>query len=136
MANVIKALFRPLRITSPSLIDEIFVSDSEQIKRIEASGDVDRPHRYDTASLPWWVRFYFKATRFHDDERDLWFLALESASDPSYDKRHAYLREKGSTGYAQADVDRVVPLLRAQADQDVRARELAQGVNRRDIGEE
>src|SRR2546427_4829298 len=28
------------------------VSDPEHIKRIEASGDVDRLHKYDTASLP------------------------------------------------------------------------------------
>src|SRR2546430_12035268 len=101
MVNVIKALFRPLRIRIPFLIDVIFASDSEQIKRIEASGDVDRLHRYDTACLPWRVRLYFKATRFHDDERDLWFLALESASDPSYDKRRAHPREKASTRYTR-----------------------------------
>ena len=136
MVNVINALFRPLRIRIPFLIDVIFVSDSDQIKRIEASGDVDRLHHYDTASLPWWVRFYFKATRFHDDERDLWFLALESASDPSYDKRHAYLREKVSTGYTQADVDRIVRLLRAKVDEDALAHELVQVVNRRFIGQE
>ena len=71
-----------MRIRIPYLIDVIFVSDPEQIKRIEASGDVDRLHRYATVALPWWVRFYFRATRFHDAARDLWFLALEPASDP------------------------------------------------------
>lgn len=136
MVDVIKSLFRPLRIRIPYVIDVILISDPEHIKRIEASGDVDRLHKYDTAALPWWVRFYFRATRFHDDERDLWFLALEAASDPSYDKRHAYLREKVSTGYTKADVDRIARLLRANADEDVLAYELVQVVNRRFTGEE
>lgn len=136
MVDVIKSLFRPLRIRIPYVIDVILISDPDHIKRIEASGDVDRLHRYDTAALPWWVRFYFRATRFHDDKRDLWFLALEGAADPSYEKRHAYLREKVATGYTKADVDIVARLLKTHAAEDVLAHELVQVVNRRFLGEE
>src|SRR2546426_1595679 len=50
--NLIKSWFYPLRIYIPYVIDVIMVSDPEHIKRIEASGDVDRLHKYDTASLP------------------------------------------------------------------------------------
>ena len=118
------------------MIDVILVSDPEHIKRIEASGDVDRLHRYDTAALPWWVRFYFRATKFHDDEHDLWFLPLESTADPSYETRRTYLRRKVSTGYTQGDVERVASLLQANADEDVLAYEMVQVVNRRFFGEE
>ena len=136
MLNLIKSLFHPLRIYIPYVIDVILVSDPEQIKQIEASGDVDRLHKYDSASLPWWVRFYFRATKFHDEERDLWFLPLEPTSDPSYAGRRAYLEEKVSTGYTQEDVDRIARLLRANADGDVVAHEMVQVVNRRFFGEE
>ena len=136
MIDVITSLFRPLRIRIPYVIDVIFISDPDHIKRIEASGDVDRLHRYDTAALPWWVRFYFQATRFHDEKRDLWFLALEGAADPSYGKRHAYLREKVATGYTNADVETIARLLKTNAAEDVLAHELEQVVNRRFLGEE
>ena len=136
MADVIKSLFRPLRIRIPYVIDVIFISDPEHIKRIEASGDVDRLHGFDTATLPWWVRFYFRATRFHDEQRDLWFLALEGAADPSYGKRHAYLRAKLGTGYTKADVERIAGLLKTNTAEDVFAHELVQVVNRRFLGEE
>src|SRR2546426_10399092 len=93
------------------------VSDPEHIKRIEASGDVDRLHTYSSRALPWWVRFYFRATKFYDEERDLWFLPLESTSDPSYAGRRSYFEDKVSTGYTQEDVDRIARLLRANADE-------------------
>src|SRR5437899_2600730 len=69
------------------------VSDPEHIKRIEASGDVDRLHTYSSRALPWWVRFYFRATKFYDEERDLWFLPFESTSDPSYAGRRSFVEE-------------------------------------------
>jgi hypothetical protein len=125
-----------VRIRIPYLIDVIFVSDPEQIKRIEASGDVDRLHRYATAALPWWVRFYFRATRFHDAARDLWFLALEPASDPGYERRRAYLSERVATRYTRADVDKVARLLQARTDDEELAYELAQVVDRRFVGQE
>lgn len=134
--NLIKSIFHPLRIYIPYVMDVILVSDPEQIKQIEASGDVDRLHKYDTTSLPWWVRLFFRATRFHDAERDMWFLALESAADPSYARRRAYFEEKLSTGYAQEDVNRIARLLQANADEDVVAHEMVQAVNRRFFGEE
>src|SRR2546425_13175341 len=81
--NLIKSWFGPLRIYIPYVIDVIMVPDPEHIKRIEASGDVDRLHTYSSRALPWWVRFYFRATKFYDEERDLWFSPLESPSDPS-----------------------------------------------------
>jgi hypothetical protein len=134
--NIIRSFFHLLRIWIPYVIDVIVVSDPEQIKRIEASGDVDRLHRYDTAALPWWVRLYFRATRFHDPERDLWFLPFESTTDPSYEPRRDYLQRKVSAGYTQEDVERVAQLLQTNADEDVLAYEMAQVVNRRFFGEE
>ena len=116
MLDLIKSWFYPLRIYIPYVIDVIMVSDPEHIKRIEASGDVDRLHTYSSRALPWWVRFYFRATKFYDEERDLWFLPLESTSDPSYAGRRAYFEDKVSTGYTQEDVDRIARLLRANAD--------------------
>ncbi len=136
MLNLIKSWFHPLRIYIPYVIDVIMVSDPEHIKWIEASGDVDRLHAYSSGTLPWWVRFFFRATKFYDDERDLWFLPLESTSDPSYAGRRAYLEDKVSTGYTQEDVDCIARLLRANADEDVVAHEMVQVVNRRFFGEE
>ncbi len=118
------------------MIDVILVSDPDHIKRIEASGDVDRLHRYNTAALPWWVRLYFRATKFHDEERDLWFLPFESTADPSYNTRRTYLQQKVSTGYSQEDVERIARLLQANADEDALASEMVQVVNRRFLGEE
>jgi len=43
--NKIRSFFHPLRITIPHVKDVILVSDPDHIKRIEASGDVDRLHR-------------------------------------------------------------------------------------------
>src|SRR3989442_12241500 len=88
----------PRRIRVPHVIDVILVSDPEHIKRIESSGDVDRLHRYDTAALPWWVRLYFSATKFHDEERDLWFFPFEAGPKPAYKPRPAYPPQKVSTG--------------------------------------
>ena len=136
MFRLIRSFFHPLRIRIPYAIDVILVSDPEHIRRIEASGDVDRLHRYDTAALPWWVRLYFRATKFHDAERDLWFLPLESNANPSYDTRRTYLQREVSTGYTQEDVERIVCLLQANADEDVLAYEMVQVVNRRFFGEE
>lgn len=136
MLNLIKSLFHPLRIYIPYVIDVILVSDPEQIKQIEASGDVDRLHKYHSASLPWWVKLYFRATKFYDDERDLWFLPLESTADPSYAGRRAYLEDKVSIGYTQEDVDNIARLLRANAHGDVVAHAMVQVVNRRFFGEE
>lgn len=134
--NFIKSLLNPLRITIPFLLDIIIVSDPEQIKKIETSGDVDRLHKYETASLPWWVGFYFKATRFHDDKRDLWFLAFESTSNPSYHPRRAYLEEKVGIGYGEEDVKKIAELLKKKADDEVLAHEMAQIVNWRFFGQE
>jgi hypothetical protein len=136
MLKLIRSLFSPLRIRIPFLLDVVLVSNPEHIKRIEASGDVDRLHRYDTKSLPRWVRLYFQATRFYDVMRDLWFLALESASNPAYERRRIYLEEKVSTGYAPQDVKRIAELLKANADDEALAYEMVQVVNRRFFGEE
>src|SRR5437764_7385231 len=84
----------PRRIKIPFLVDLVTVSDPDQIRRIEATGDVDRLHVFDSASLPWWVRYFFRATKFHDDKRDLWFCPFESASNPTYPGRRAYLEQK------------------------------------------
>jgi hypothetical protein len=136
MLNSIKSFFNPLRIKIPFLLDIIIVSDPEQIKKIEASGDVDRLHAYETESLPWWVKFYFKATRFHDDQRDLWFCALESASNTSYQPRRTYLEEKVATSYSEEDVKKIAELLNTNASDEVLAHEMVQVVNRRFFEEE
>jgi hypothetical protein len=136
MSNIIRSFFHPLRITIPDVIDVIMVSDPEHIKHIEAAGDVDRLHRYDTAALPWWVKLYFRATRFHDPERDLWFLPFESAADPSYQPRRLYLERMVSSGYTQNDVERIARLLETNAGEDDLAYEMVQVVNRRFFGEE
>jgi hypothetical protein len=133
MLNFLKSFlsFNPLRIRIPSLLDIVVVSDPEQIKKIEDSGNVDRLHAYDTASLPWWVKFYFPATKFHDDERDLWFCPFESASNPTYLPRRAYLEEKVATSYSQEDVKRIAELLNTNTSDEVLAHEMVQVVNRR-----
>src|SRR3989454_11505752 len=123
----------PRRIRVPHVIDVILVSDPEHIKRIESSGDVDRLHRYDTAALPWWVRLYFSATKFHDEERDLWFLPFEAAANPSYKPRLVYLHQKVSTGYKREDVQRISRLFQTKSHEDFLTHEMVQSLNRRFI---
>lgn len=130
------SLERPRRITIPFLLDVVFVSSAEQIRRIEASGGVDRLHSRPTASLPGWVRFFFGATKFHDPERDLWFCPMESSSDPSYRPRREYLAAKASLGYDPGDVGRIAGLLAGGAGDDELAHAMVQVVNRRFFGEE
>ena len=125
------SLFNPLRLKIPFLFDILFVSDPEHIRQIETSGAVDRMHRYDTAALPWWVKFFFKATKFHDDTRDLWFCPLESTSNPSYSPRRAYLEDKVSIGYSAEDVRKIADLLTANVADEALAYEMVQIVNRR-----
>ncbi len=131
MINYLKSLFNPLRINIPFLLDIIIVSDPEQIKKIENSGDVDRLHYYDTKSLPWWVKLYFRSTKFHDDERDLWFCPFEPTSNPTYLPRRTYLEEKTATGYSQDDVKKIAQLLKTNTSDDVLAHEMVQVVNKR-----
>ncbi|NER28061.1 MAG: hypothetical protein F6J89_10615 [Symploca sp. SIO1C4] len=131
MLDFIKSFFNPVRITIPYLLDIIIVSDPRQIRKIETSGDVDRLHTYDTASLPWWVKIYFRATKFHDDQRDLWFCPFEPTSNPTYQSRRTYLEEKVAIGYSQADVRRIAQLLNTNADDQTLAHEMVQIVNRR-----
>lgn len=131
MLNYLKSWFNPLRINIPFLLDIIVVSDPDQINKIENSGDVDRLHSYQTQSLPWWVKLYFRSTKFHDDERDLWFCPFEPTSNPTYQPRRAYLEEKTATGYSQDDVKKIAQLLRANASDDVLAHAMVQVVNKR-----
>lgn len=136
MINSAQASSNPRRIKIPFLLDIIIVSDPEQIKKIDLSGDVDRLHVYDTASLPWWVKFYFTGTKFHDNERDLWFCPFESKSNPSYQPRRTYLEEKVATGYNKDDVKKIAELLKTNADDGALAHAMVQVVNQRFFGEE
>lgn len=136
MLNSSQSSSKPRRITIPRLLDIVIVTEPEQIKRIDTSGDVDRLHAYDTVSLPWWVKFYFKGTKFHDDERDLWFCPFEPTSNPSYRPRRAYLEEKVATGYSKVDVEQIAELLRTNADDDILSHAMVQVVNRRFFGED
>jgi hypothetical protein len=127
---------RPLRIIIPWFMDLVVVSDPESISKIEGLGDVDRLHAYQTSMLPWWVRFYFRATKFHDDERDLWFFPFESASNASFHSRRAYLEAKVAEGYQPKDVQRIADILTAKVDDDSLAFEMVQVVNGRFFGKE
>jgi hypothetical protein len=131
MSTLAKSFFSPLRIIIPWFMDMVVVSDPEQIRHIDASGDVDRLHVNGTAALPWWVRFFFSATKFHDDRRDLWFVPFESAADPSYPERHAYLQAKVDEGYTRNDVVTIADMLTAQVDDGTLAHAMVQVVNRR-----
>jgi hypothetical protein len=131
-----KCPFSPLRIKIPWLLDMVVVSDPEQIKKIEASGDVDRLHVNGTAALPWWIRFFFRATKFYDDERDQWFCPFESASDPTYKPRRAYLEGKVASGYSQEDIHQIADLLLANVDDESLGHAMVQVVNRRFFGKE
>lgn len=116
--------------------DVVVVSEPDQIQRVEHSGDVDRLHRYETAALPWWVRRFFRATKFHDDTRDLWFCPMEPASAPSYRPRRAYLEDQAKLGYESDDVLRIAELVAARASDDALAYAMVQVVNRRFFGQE
>lgn len=136
MSNSNHSSVQPRRIKIPFLLDLIIVSDPEQIKKIEASGDVDRIHAYDTTALPAWVKFYFRATKFYDEKRDLWFTPFESATNPSYQNRRDYLQQQVDTGYTKAEVKRIAELLNQNAEDEVLAHEMVQIVNRRFFGKE
>src|SRR5437867_6680243 len=121
----------PRRLRIPFVCDIVVVSEPDQIQSVERSGDVDRLHRYETRALPWWVRRFFRATKFHDDTRDLWFCPMESASNPSYRPRRAYLEEKATLGYEGDDVLRIAALIEADASDEALAYAMVQVVNRR-----
>ena len=129
-------MFSPLRIIVPWLIDVLVVKDPEQIKKIEASGDVDRLNVCGTSALPWWVRFFFQATKFHDNERNLWFCPFESAKNPTYPPRRAYMEGKVQEGYQPEDVRQIADLLTSNADDADLAHAMVQIVNRRFLGDE
>jgi hypothetical protein len=136
MASGAGTLLSPLRIRIPFLMDLVVVSRPDQIRIVEASGDVDRLHVFETATLPWWVRFFFRATKFHDHRRDLWFTPFESASNPTYPGRRAYLEEKVAAGYSAEDVQKIADLLTSNVDDDILAQEMVQVVNRRFFNKE
>ncbi|MEO0708566.1 MAG: hypothetical protein AAF050_23300 [Cyanobacteria bacterium J06649_5] len=127
---------KPRRINLPFLLDVVVVSEAAHIRQIEKSGDVDRLHAYATEALPWWVQFYFRSTKFHDRDRDLWFCPFEASFNPTYATRRAYLEEKSAEGYSQADVQRIAHLLETNAADDELARAMVQIVNKRFFGQE
>jgi len=136
MANPPSSIQKPFRLKLPFVMDVVFVSEAAHIRQIEASGDVDRLHAYATKDLPWWVQFYFRSTKFHDRDRDLWFCPFEASFDPTYAPRRQYLEEKSAEGYSQADVQKIAHLLKTNATDDVLAHEMVQIVNRRFFGQE
>lgn len=136
MVNASLSVQKPRRITLPFLLDVVIVSEAAQIRQIEKSGDVDRLHAYATDTLPKWVQLYFRSTKFHDAERDLWFCPFEASFDPTYADRRAYLEAKSNEGYSQADVEHIAHLLQTNAADDVLAHEMVQIVNQRFFGHE
>ena len=121
----------PRRVAIPFLIDLVVVSAPEQIRKVEESGYADRLHAFETRALPWWLRFFFRATKFHDDRRDLWFCPMEPATAPTYPERRAYLAAKASLGYEPGDVVKIAELLSNGADDDRIAQAMVPIVNRR-----
>lgn len=127
---------KPRRITIPFLIDVVLVSAADHILKIEESDAIDRLHSFNTTQLPGWVKFYFRATKFHDAERDLWFSPLEPASTPDYAKRLAYIEEKVNLGYSAEDVQHIASLLQNDAADDELSHAMVQVVNKRFFGAE
>ena len=134
MVNASLPVEKLRRITIPFLLDVVMVSEANHIRQIEKSGDVDRLHAYATDVLPRWVQIYFRSTKFHDDERDLWFCPFEASFDPSYPDRRAYLQAKSDEGYSRADVEKIAHLLQTNASDDAIAQAMVQIVNRRFFG--
>ncbi|KAI9131315.1 hypothetical protein [Acaryochloris sp. CCMEE 5410] len=106
----------PSRINIPFVLDIIIVSNPEQIKRIESSSDVDRLHAYPTAELPWWVKYYLSATRFHTPQDDNWFLPFESSANREYQKRRSQMDDQIARGYRPQDITKIADLLVSNAD--------------------
>ncbi len=131
MLNDVRTFAKPRRINIPFLLDLIIISEAELIKKIESSGDIDRLHSYNAESLPGWVKVYFRATKFYDDKRNLWFCPLEPTSNPTYQPRRNYLEEKVATSYSEEDVKKIAELLKTNADDEVLAHEMVQIVNQR-----
>jgi len=131
MLNAIIFSRNPLRIKLPFLLDVVMLSDPGHIEKIEASDTVDRLHVYPTPALPWWVKLYFRATKFHDVARDLWFCPFESVTNPTYRDRRTYLEEKTALGYSPEEVSTIAQMLKTDVSDDVLAREMVQIVNRR-----
>jgi hypothetical protein len=129
MFNIFNRSNKLTRIRIPGLIDLITVSNLDQIKQIETSGEVDRLHAHSTVSLPGWVKFYFKATQFHDADRDLWFCPFESKSNPTYQPRRAYLEEKAAIGYRPEDAQQIAHLLKTNADDQTLTHAMIQRVS-------
>ena len=124
----------PRRVAVPFLIDVVFVSAPDQIRKVEESGDVDRVHHFETRALPWWLRLFFRATKFHDDRRDLWFCPMEPKTEPTYLRRRHYLASKAAMGYQPRDVERIAELLSSSAPDGRIAEEMVDIVNRRFFG--
>ena len=126
----------PKRIRIPFLIDLVVVSDPDQIKKMSGSDALDRLHALPTSSLPWWVRFFFGSTKFHDKKRDIWFCPFESKSDTTYEPRRKYLVDQVNKGYTQEDVETIADLLASGADDEALGHAMVQVVNRRFVNEE
>lgn len=136
MLNDVKTFAKPRRIKIPFLLDLIIISEPELIKKVENSGDIDRLHAYNSEYLPVWVKIYFRATKFYDDKRDLWFSPFEPTSNRTYQPRRDYLEEKVATSYSEEDVKRIAELLKQNADDEKLAHEMVQIVNQRFFGKE
>jgi len=68
--------------------------------------------------------------------RDQWFCPFESASNPTYQPRRAYLEGKVAEGYRPEDVQHIADLLTARADNETLAHAMVQVVNQRFVGTE
>ncbi len=131
MRSIIRRQSNPRRIGLFSLFDVVVVSEPSQIRAIETSPDIDRLHALGTRALPFWVKWFFAATRFWDPKRDLWFLNLESASNDQVAPRRQYLIERIEGWYTPNDVWSIVELLHRNASDDELSWAIAQIVNRR-----
>ncbi|KAG6558085.1 hypothetical protein Mapa_000266 [Marchantia paleacea] len=126
---------KPLRIDLPLPfipIDVVLVSDSAQIVSITGNPDVDRLHAQPTEKLPFWARWYFSATRFHNKRHDKWFLAFEPQSERvEYSERRKLIVDGLKTGFADADVKALADQISSNASEEAIAVTITQIVNGR-----
>ncbi|BBN08796.1 hypothetical protein MPTK1_4g14540 [Marchantia polymorpha subsp. ruderalis] len=129
---------KPLRIDLPLPfipIDVVLVSDSTQIVSITGNPDVDRLHAQPTEKLPFWTRWYFSGTRFHNKSHDKWFLAFEPQSETvEYSERRKLIVDGLSTGFVDADVKAIADQISSNASEEAIAVTITQIVNGRFMG--
>eukprot|EP00172_Hildenbrandia_rubra_P001516 Plantae.Rhodophyta-Hildenbrandia_rubra.ctg2081.p1 GENE.Plantae.Rhodophyta-Hildenbrandia_rubra.ctg2081~~Plantae.Rhodophyta-Hildenbrandia_rubra.ctg2081.p1 ORF type:complete len:334 (-),score=72.81 Plantae.Rhodophyta-Hildenbrandia_rubra.ctg2081:241-1242(-) len=103
-----------------NFIDVLWVSDPEDIRRLEASDKISRLHSEETKDIPAVARFVLQASMWFNPETDAWFMGMEAKDsikhpikrDVHYQKRISYIKDELRRGYTRDDVDDMVVLLK------------------------